>query len=252
VNITAALEAAQLRPDLTQELSGVYASTNPDAYPLSAYSYLVTQCSPSGDRPTCKGPYADGGVATSMAQFMRMIACDGQVEAAALGYSPLPPNLSQEMANAIGRMLGQPPEQLHAGNCSNPRFRGNDPGPGGVAPPDPVEQRRGQAGGGTQAGGGATGADPTGKGPDATAADATQGPGATAADSESDTEDVAAAIPGRRKGAGADWLNPAPVVYDRPAIAGGGLWLVLALLLILVVPTAAAGAWLALRRTPPE
>ena len=48
-NISAALESAKLRPDLSQELSGVYASTNPLAYPISAYSYLVTQCA---RRPT--------------------------------------------------------------------------------------------------------------------------------------------------------------------------------------------------------
>ena len=37
---------------------------------------------------------------------MRYIACDGQVNMARIGYSPLPPNLSQEIANSIGRMQG--------------------------------------------------------------------------------------------------------------------------------------------------
>ena len=54
-NISAALEDARLRPDLSQELSGVYNSARPGAYPISAYSYIVTQCAPAGDRPTCTG-----------------------------------------------------------------------------------------------------------------------------------------------------------------------------------------------------
>ena len=121
-NISAALESATLRPDLSQELSGVYASTNPLAYPISAYSYLVTQCAPAADRATCKGPYTNPGVAATLSQWMRYIACDGQVSMASIGYSPLPPNLSQEIVNSIGRMLGKPPETLTAANCNNPRF----------------------------------------------------------------------------------------------------------------------------------
>ena len=100
-------------------------SANPAAYPLSAYSYIVTQCSQSADRQTCKGPYANPGVAETLTQWMRYIACDGQVRMAQLGYSPLPPGLSQEMANSIPRMNGTAPEALNAGNCANPRFSGS-------------------------------------------------------------------------------------------------------------------------------
>ncbi|MGL5829167.1 MAG: substrate-binding domain-containing protein, partial [Angustibacter sp.] len=46
-NISAALESAKLRSDLSQDLSAVYASRNAAAYPISAYSYLVTPCAPS-------------------------------------------------------------------------------------------------------------------------------------------------------------------------------------------------------------
>ena len=48
---------------------------------------------------------------------------------------PLPPQLSQFVADAIGRMWGRAPETLTIDNCANPRF---DPGyllPGGEAPP---------------------------------------------------------------------------------------------------------------------
>ena len=67
---------------------------------------------------------------------MRYIACDGQITMARIGYSPLPPNLSQEMANSIGRMNGVAPEALDAGNCANPRFRGSL-GAGAQSPVDP-------------------------------------------------------------------------------------------------------------------
>src|SRR5262249_46347655 len=100
-NISAALESATLRPDLSQELSGAYNSSNPDACPISPYSYIVTQCAKAADRPTCKGPYPNAGISETLAKWLRYVACDGQVNMARIGYSPLPPNLSQEVANAI-------------------------------------------------------------------------------------------------------------------------------------------------------
>src|SRR5262249_52671663 len=124
-NISAALETATLRPDLSQELSGVYSSANPEAYPISAYSYMVTMCARAGDRTTCKGPYPNAGTAEPLSTWLRYIACEGQVNMARIGYSPLPPNLSQEIANSIARMRGTPPEALNADNCANPRFRGS-------------------------------------------------------------------------------------------------------------------------------
>lgn len=139
-NISAALEAAQLRPDLSQELSGVYASTNPEAYPISAYSYMVTQCAPSAQRATCKGAYANPGVTETLHKWMRYIACEGQVNMARIGYSPLPANLSQELVNSIARMEGTGAETLDAGNCVNPRFKGSL-GSGAASPKDPLAGR---------------------------------------------------------------------------------------------------------------
>lgn len=138
-NISAALESAKLRADLSQDLTGVYTSPNPDAYPISAYSYMLTQCASSSDRPTCKGPYTNGGITETLSRWMRYIACEGQVNMARIGYSPLPANLSQEMANSIGRMEGKAAEQLNADNCANPRFRGSL-GEGSKSPKDPIEE----------------------------------------------------------------------------------------------------------------
>ncbi len=147
-NISSALEGAHLNPDLSQELSGVYNSPNADAYPISAYSYIVTQCAPAADRPTCQGAYSNAGVTETLSRWLRYIACEGQVQMANIGYSPLPPNLSQEVANAIGRMDGTAPEQLTADNCANPRFRGPINGP--TQPPDPLANAAAGQGGTAQ------------------------------------------------------------------------------------------------------
>jgi phosphate transport system substrate-binding protein len=160
VNISAALEKARLRPDLSQELSGVYTNTNPLTYPISAYSYMMTPCAPSGDRPTCAAPFYSADRISAMAQWLRYIACDGQVKMAQLGYSPLPANLSQEIARSIGRLgPGAPRYAFTAANCRNPRFRGSL-GAGAASPPDPFARADptrynggGSASGGSAAGG---------------------------------------------------------------------------------------------------
>ncbi|HEX4220300.1 MAG TPA: substrate-binding domain-containing protein [Acidimicrobiales bacterium] len=126
-NITAALQSAVLAPDTSEDLDGVYTSSNPVAYPISDYSYFVYQCAPSADRPTCGTPYADPGMINTLAQFMRYVACAGQAKMSSIGYGVLPPQLSQLMADAIGSMSGQPAEQLTAQNCANPAFQSPAP-----------------------------------------------------------------------------------------------------------------------------
>ena len=163
-NISAALEGATLRPDLSQELSGVYRSRNPLAYPISAYSYIVTQCAPSGDRPTCKGKYPDQGMIDTLSPWLHYIACDGQVSMARIGYSPLPPNLSQEVIKSIGRLQGKAAtEVLTPSNCANPRFHGSL-GAGAVSPRDPYEDLAGGVAGATGGSGGTSGSSGAGTG----------------------------------------------------------------------------------------
>ena len=230
-NISAALEGAKLRPDLSQELSGVYNSNDPLAYPISAYSYIVTQCAASADRPTCKGAYGNAGVTETLSAWLRYIACDGQVNMASIGYSPLPKNLSQEMANSIARMQGNgvQPEQLTAGNCANPRFSGQLGG--GAAPPDPLKNVKDTSGGngsGAANGNGAGGA-------------------GTAADGVTTTTvaiDSAAGQPGAVKAAGGGsgkFQVASPVLYDRPASSGTNLLPVMLLIVILAVPALVLG-----------
>jgi len=216
-NISAALEGATLRPDLSQELAGVYNSMNPLAYPISAYSYIVTQCVESADRPTCNGAYSNSGVTETLATWLRYIACDGQTNMARIGYSPLPPNLSQEVANSIARLTGQPPEQLSAGNCANPRFSGSV-GDGGGAPVDPLAGVTSIGSGGGPAAGG-------------TSADATATGGAPGG----------AAKAGAVKASGGgstDWRKAVPVAYTGSSIPTTSTLALLALLAIMIIPIA--------------
>ncbi|MEJ5255920.1 substrate-binding domain-containing protein [Rhabdothermincola sp.] len=225
-NISAALESARLRPDLSQELSGVYNSTNPEAYPISAYSYIVTQCAPAADRPTCKGPYVNGGVAETLTQWLRYIACEGQIAMADIGYSPLPPNLSQEVANSIARMNGTAPETLTADNCPNPRFRG-DTGPASPPPPLDAVDPAGLGGGGSSA---ATASRSAGAAGGGTGSDAGGGTEA-AMGAAGRTGSVLSAGGGSR-----DWRAVAPVVYDRVAPALPVALPLMTLVALLVLP----------------
>ena len=157
VNISAALASAQLAADTSQDLTGVYASTNAQAYPISAYSYILVQCAPNSVRSTCLSAYSNQGIANTMAEFMNYVACAGQVHMAQIGYAPLPTTLSQFLANAVGWMLGQPAQQLSAANCSNPTFSGNL-GAGASPPPlPPIGNAAGAPAGGTAGGAGASG-----------------------------------------------------------------------------------------------
>ena len=213
-NISAALESAALRPDLSQELSGVYNSGNPKAYPISAYSYIVSQCTNSPDRPTCKGPYSNTGVTETLATWLRYIACDGQVNMARIGYSPLPPNLSQEVANSVARLTGQPAEQLSAANCSNPRFSGSV-GDGGGSPPDPLA-------GVTSIGAGVGGV-----------------AGSTTASADATSTAAANGTAGATKSAGGgstDFRKATPVAYAGPTIPTSNTVALLVLLAVMVLP----------------
>jgi phosphate transport system substrate-binding protein len=222
-NISAALESATLRPDLSQELSGVYNSGNPLAYPLSAYSYLVTQCAPVPDRPTCHGPYSNGGVIDTLTPWMRYIACEGQVNMARIGYSPLPPNLSQEIANSIGRLRGSPPETLNAANCANPRFSGSL-GADASSPQDPLANVAsiGGGSGGENSTNANSGAADTGSAASNGAAAGVTGKSGSATKSAG--------------GGSSSWRDAVPVAYNRPGIPSPSSMPLVVFLLLLALP----------------
>ena len=127
-NVATALQAATLNPDLTQNLADVYTNPQPGAYPLSAYSYLVTPCAPTlatAQGTSCDGPGTTSPFSTvkgeALGHFVAFLACAGQEDMSELGYSPLPVTLVQDDFAAIGRINGavQPPAPTPA-NCPNP------------------------------------------------------------------------------------------------------------------------------------
>jgi phosphate transport system substrate-binding protein len=144
LNDAVALEGAQLLPDLEQQLDGVYTNRLPDTYPISAYSYLITQ-------EATENPQK-GAV---LGQYIEFLACRGQDAAGQLGYSPLPPNLVQDDFNAIDRIAGaaKAPAKPTASNCPNPYIDGTTQLPG-----EPTVQGGGGGTGttGTGTGGGTT------------------------------------------------------------------------------------------------
>jgi phosphate transport system substrate-binding protein len=233
-NISAALESATLRPDLSQELSGVYASANPEAYPISAYSYITTMCERTGDRPTCKGSYPNAGVSETLTKWLRYIACEGQVPMARIGYSPLPANLSQEIVNSVARLQGGAPEVLTPDNCANPRFRGSL-GEGAASPPDPLAGLTDLSGGSSQT--------PAAQ---ADAAAAASDGAAAASNATTGSKGATKAI----GGGSTDWRDARPVAYMRPGIPGTDpIPLIVFLATIAVVPLVAGAMRVRKKRT---
>ncbi len=111
-NVATALTHATLNADLTQNLGAVYVAPEATAYPISSYSYMITET--TGFDP------AKGNV---LGQFIIYAACGGQQKAALLGYSPLPANLVEDDFAAVERIPGAPtPPALS--DCDNPNIQG--------------------------------------------------------------------------------------------------------------------------------
>ncbi len=94
----------------------------------------------SNGRDTCRGGYGDQGKTDSVTAFLEYVACDGQVNMARIGYSPLPPNLSQEMMNANARLTGNPAKQdpfVTAGIIDGPAKKSAGPSKSATAPAGP-------------------------------------------------------------------------------------------------------------------
>jgi phosphate transport system substrate-binding protein len=130
-NVAVALTGAILYQDLTQNLAGVYTNPNPNAYPISAYSYFIAQCVPSQAAAQNFACDSSGNVTQvasqgqELAAFITFVACLGQVNMAKLGYSPIPANLVQDDFQAAGRLEGgtTPPPPTPQ-NCANPYITG--------------------------------------------------------------------------------------------------------------------------------
>lgn len=99
---------------LTQELSGVYGAGDPRAYPLSSYSYMIV---PSAVE---KGFTEDKGF--TLAKFAYYFLCEGQRQAPALGYSPLPKNLVEAGLEQVAKIPGADVQNINLAGCNNPTF----------------------------------------------------------------------------------------------------------------------------------
>jgi phosphate transport system substrate-binding protein len=115
----AVINTTESSPDyLTQDLTGVYNSADPVAYPLSSYSYMIVPTATTGNFTTQKG--------TSLSTFSNYMLCEGQKQAEVLGYSPLPENLVMAGLEQVKRIPGASPA---ASTCA----------PGSIVPPPTAE-----------------------------------------------------------------------------------------------------------------
>jgi len=125
-NVAVALTKAVIKSDLTQDLSGVYQSSDPRAYPLSSYSYMLI---PTGKNDQRIGDLSKGAPATkrqTLADFMFYSICEGQGKAGSYGYSPLPYNLVQAGFTQLNKLKAADSRVDVSGrdakSCSNPTF----------------------------------------------------------------------------------------------------------------------------------
>jgi len=125
-SVAVALTQARINTDkgsaayLTQILDGVYNASDSRAYPVSSYSYLIvpTEVKSGSIFNTNKG--------ATLAAFTRYMLCEGQQQAATLGYSPLPMNLVQAGSDQITRIPGSGGTGIDTSKCNNPTFKAGD------------------------------------------------------------------------------------------------------------------------------
>lgn len=145
---------------LTQDLSGVYTNPDPRAYPLSSYSYMIIPTAVEGTFSNDKGK--------SLGAFAYYFLCEGQRQAQALGFSPLPINLVQAGLKQVKRIPGVKVESVDIKKCNNPTFSSsgvntlakNAPMPAPCDKNGPTQcgtAKAGGANGGSGSGGGSSG-----------------------------------------------------------------------------------------------
>jgi phosphate transport system substrate-binding protein len=122
-SVAVALLQAQINttpgPDyLTQILDGVYNNADPRTYPLSSYSYMIVPTEVGGVFTETKG--------ATLGAFGQYMLCEGQQQAEALGYSPLPMNLVMAGFDQIKRIPGAGGVSVDLNSCNNPTFKPGD------------------------------------------------------------------------------------------------------------------------------
>lgn len=117
--LKAQINTNQASPDyLTQILDGVYNNPDKRSYPLSSYSYMIVPTQVAGIFTADKGK--------TLGAFTNYVLCEGQQQAAALGYSPLPMNLVLAGFDQIHRIPGADTSTVDINKCNNPTFKKGD------------------------------------------------------------------------------------------------------------------------------
>lgn len=133
-SVAVALLQAAINPtDLTQILDGVYSNPDKRTYPLSSYSYMIVPTEVAGIFTAKKG--------VTLSTFASYMLCEGQQQAAALGYSPLPLNLVTAGFAQIARIPGSVATTSDLSKCNNPTFDPANPASNKLATsaPQPAE-----------------------------------------------------------------------------------------------------------------
>jgi phosphate ABC transporter phosphate-binding protein len=133
-SVAVALMQAGINQDLTQNLDGVYNNADPRTYPLSSYSYMIV--------PTQVGGVFTAEKGATLGAFGQYMLCEGQQQAEALGYSPLPMNLVMAGFDQIKRIPGAGGVSVDINSCNNPTFKpGDSPSSNALAAtaPQPAE-----------------------------------------------------------------------------------------------------------------
>lgn len=115
-SVAVALTQAVIRPDLTSDLSKVYSYTDPRTYPLSSYSYMIIPTDLRANFTADKG--------RTLSTFAYYFLCQGQQQADALGYSPLPVNLVKAGVAQVAHIPGTTNalSETNLTGCNNPTF----------------------------------------------------------------------------------------------------------------------------------
>ncbi|PZF80768.1 phosphate ABC transporter substrate-binding protein PstS [Jiangella anatolica] len=99
---------------LTQDLTNVYRNADPRSYPISSYSYMILPTELESGFTEQKG--------YTLGTFAQHFLCEGQQQAPALGYSPLPINLVLAGFDQVERIPGAQDVDINVAACNNPTF----------------------------------------------------------------------------------------------------------------------------------
>jgi phosphate transport system substrate-binding protein len=279
-NVAVALTKAIINSDktsqdyLTQNLDNVYTNSDPRAYALSSYAYMIIPTSSSDVRMTT-------GKRQTLADYLYFSICQGQQEMGPIGYSPLPINLVQAGFDQIGKLkTADPAVDLTArdvSTCGNPTFIAGQPTVNHlaqIAPQPPSCDHNGQGPCGADQGtfnanpgstGGTGGTGTSGSGSTATG---TGSPGSGSATTATTAIDPNTGLPvantaatrktstgGGSSSAGSDAATANTTILassDSPSMSGGLAALAMGLLLVGLVVPVILGRRLSRRRGSPR